>query len=242
MLVAVVADIHANLDAFEAVMSDWGRVDEVWCLGDVVGYGPEPNECVDRLRALPKVLCVPGNHDYATVGLLNHDSFNPVARAAIRWTAERLRPEHAVFLRSLDLRIVREDVTITHGSPRNPLWEYLLTPAQARANFAHFTTACCLVGHTHVASIFREDDPEEAALRCAAPGTVVSIGTPRVILNPGSVGQPRDNDPRAAYGLYDTETRRFEFRRVAYPIATTQEKMRRAGLPEPLIMRLAVGW
>jgi diadenosine tetraphosphatase ApaH/serine/threonine PP2A family protein phosphatase len=240
--IAVIADIHANLDAFEAVIADWGRVDEVWCLGDVIGYGPEPNECMDRLRSLPNVLCVPGNHDYAAIGLLDGESFNAVARAAVRWTAAQIRPEHSRFLRDLELRIVRENVTITHASPRNPLWEYLLSSAQAHASFPHFTTACCLVGHTHVASIFTEDDPPSPTLRQAPPGTVVTVGTPRVILNPGSVGQPRDHDPRAAYGIYDTETRRFEFRRVAYPIAVTQEKMRCVGLPEPLIVRLAGGW
>ncbi|MBI4504113.1 MAG: metallophosphoesterase family protein [Chloroflexi bacterium] len=242
MRIAVIADIHANLEAFEAVIADWGEVDEVWCLGDVVGYGPDPNGCLDRLRAFPRFVCVPGNHDYAAIGQLGEETFNPVARAALEWTAEQLRPEHRDYLRGLDLVVVRGEMTITHGSPRNPVWEYLLTAAQAHACFAHFSTPCCLVGHTHVPMIFAEEGPDSERPRYAEPGMTVVVGTPRLIINPGSVGQPRDRDPRAAYAVYDPDSRRVEFRRVAYSIASTQRRMRRAGLPEPLAVRLAVGW
>lgn len=242
MPIAVVADIHANLDAFEAVIADWGEVEEVWCPGDVIGYGPEPNECMDRLRSFPHLVCVPGNHDYAAIGVLNTGEFNAAARIAAEWTAERLRPEHRRFLLSLQVIVTRGDVTITHGSPRDPIWEYMLTASQARANFAHFSTACCLIGHTHVPAIFvAEGEGAEQGLY-AKPGTVVRTGKTRLMLNPGSVGQPRDHDARAAYALYDAASGRFEFRRVPYDIEATQAKMLRAGLPAVLAERLAHGW
>jgi predicted phosphodiesterase len=253
MRVLVISDIHGNLAALEAVLEDAGRrsYDIVWCLGDTVGYGPEPNACVQRLRQLGAT-CVVGNHDWAVLGSTDIDDFNHEARRAVLWTRKQLSAANLSWLQSLPSEpLVIEDFTLTHGSPRDPIWEYILYPATARANFDHFSTAFCLVGHTHVPALYlwHATDTNVRALM-PTPGQAVSLGHPgpqnpnrlRGIINPGSVGQPRDNDPRAAYALLDTTDYRWLPYRVSYPIEVTQAHMRQAGLPERLITRLAYGW
>ena len=147
MRVAVVSDIHSNLAAFEAIIADFGEVDEVWCIGDVVGYGPDPNECVRRLRGFPHI-CVAGNHDWASVGKVSADVFNSDARAAATWTGEQLTAASRDYLRGLPPRVEREGWTIVHGSPRDPIWEYVLRTWQASACFGMFTTPGCFIGHS----------------------------------------------------------------------------------------------
>ncbi|MBI3964090.1 MAG: metallophosphoesterase family protein [Chloroflexi bacterium] len=245
MRIAVISDIHANLAAFEAVIADFGEVDEVWCLGDVIGYGPDPNECVERLRRLPRFVCLPGNHDYAALGLIDVRDFNPVARTAAIWTREQLTDENASYLERLPQTLVRDDFFLVHASPRQPIWEYVLEESQAAENLAFFDTPYCLLGHSHIPLVFRERPNQSRnpmGRFMGKPGIEVSLGDERMIINPGSVGQPRDRDARAAYGLIDLEERTFEFRRVEYDIAATQRKMADAGLPKPLAERLAVGW
>ncbi|MGB8707900.1 MAG: metallophosphoesterase family protein [Dehalococcoidia bacterium] len=243
MRYAILADIHSNLAAFEAVLSDAdgrGGFDKIWCLGDVVGYGPDPNECIKRLRQFEHV-CVAGNHDWAAIGKMDTAEFNPVAAVAAHWTAQQLTAEEKDYLENLPL-ILREDCfTLAHGSPRDPIWEYLLSTEAAQDNFTCFETPYCLVGHSHVPLIF-ELVSNKAVYRMFPEGTNLKLGKKRIIINPGGVGQPRDGDPRASYALYDTEARAIRHYRVEYDIPATQKKMEKRGLPKPLILRLSVGW
>lgn len=245
MRVLVISDIHANLAALERVLEDAdGAYESVWCLGDTVGYGPEPDACIMRVRSL-NALAVVGNHDWAVLQRMDVEDFNPEARRAVLWTRNHINPENLAWLNSLPGEpVVCDDFTLTHGSPRDPVWEYVLYPSVAQANFEHFTTRFCLVGHTHVPALHMlQDDASKVRSLALAAGQVISLEAGwRGILNPGSVGQPRDNDPRAAYALLDTEALTWETRRVAYPFEVTQAHMRAAKLPERLISRLAYGW
>jgi predicted phosphodiesterase len=241
----VISDIHANLAALEAVLKDAeGRYEFVWCLGDLVGYGPDPNACIERLRKLP-LICIAGNHDWAVLGKLDLDDFNTDARRSCLWTRRELSEENRDYLASLPVSWVEGEFTLVHGSPRHPTWEYILYPAIAVPNFSHFSTQYCLVGHTHNPVIFHLF-PEGSEYSCEAllPSLngPVSLGEDRLIINPGSVGQPRDGDARASYTILDTEELTVEFRRVFYPVSETQEHMRAADLPARLIFRLAYGW
>ncbi len=240
MRVAVISDVHSNLTALEAVVADFGAVDEVWCLGDVVGYGPDPNECIRLLRQLPNFSCVAGNHDWACIGKLSTDDFNPAARAAAAWTAAQLTAASRDFLLALPTRLERADYTLVHGSPRDPILEYLLSVWQAAECFAAFATRCCFVGHSHVPLIF-EQTPTGARYVDPDYGAPVEAGSARLIVNPGSVGQPRDRDPAASYLLLDPGAGRIEYRRVPYDVAATQARMRAAGLPDRLWQRLSYG-
>ncbi|OGN95150.1 MAG: hypothetical protein A2Z75_02025 [Chloroflexi bacterium RBG_13_50_10] len=243
MRYAILGDIHSNLAAFEAVLQDVkgrGGFDKIWCLGDVVGYGPDPRECIERLRQFEHV-CVAGNHDWAAIGKMDTADFNPVAALAAHWTAQQLTAEDKDYLQNLPLTLSEDDFTLAHGSPRDPIWEYLLSTEAAQNNFACFETAYCLVGHSHVPLIF-ELVSNKVVYRMFPEGTNLKLGKKRVIINPGGVGQPRDGDPRASYALYDTQARAVHHYRVEYDIPATQKKMEESGLPKPLIMRLSVGW
>lgn len=243
MRILVLSDIHANYTALEAVLEDAGPTDEVWCLGDLVGYGPDPNICVERIRELPMLTCLLGNHDVAAIGKMPFDAFNGDARRSLVWQERELASSNADFLRSLpENPKVRGEVTMTHGSPRDPLWEYIINTLSARLNFDYFDTNWCFVGHSHIQSMFVLDEARDL-IRLEAP----RLGEPmplngRAILNPGSVGQPRDRDPRAAYAIFDPEARTWEARRVEYNIAEVQERIRQANLPEKHAVRLAEGW
>jgi predicted phosphodiesterase len=261
MRVLVVSDIHGNIAALETVVSDaHGAYDAVWCLGDVVGYGPSPNECVEWVREHAD-LCVIGNHDWAVLGRagIDVDDFNPMARQAVMWTRERLSSPNRDFLDTLPDQPIHPPQApafiITHASPREPVWEYILTPGIALENFAVFSEAVCLVGHTHKPAIYRwqwerhleNEQVGEVTIDHLVPEPDLSLAldvsvTQRLILNPGSVGQPRDNDPRAAYALLDLEKMAWEQKRVSYPIDLTQSRMRVANLPRRLIDRLNYGW
>lgn len=241
MRYGIVADIHANLAAFEAVLADMGQVEGLWCLGDLVGYGPDPNECVELLRRHDH-LCVVGNHDLAAIGRLDTSDFNPVAARAAEWTARALTERSRLFLSTLPEKVIVEPFTLVHGSPRSPVWEYITHEGLAAPNFDQFETQGCLVGHTHFPALYVQEADGLTLGRVPGPGDHYALGQLRVIANPGGVGQPRDGDPRAAYALYDTESRTLEWRRVDYPIQVTQQRMREAGLPARLIERIAYGW
>ncbi len=240
MRVAVLSDIHANLPALDAVLEALAPYDAVWQLGDIVGYGPQPDEVVARLREVG-ASGVRGNHDAAAVGQLATEAFNEDARTAVEWTAARIQRETAEWLRSLPERTTSEVFTLVHGSPRDPIWEYLLSAAVARANLGAFQTTHCLVGHTHVPLAFREEDDDIETL-APSHGSRLELDARRVLLNPGSVGQPRDGDPRACGMLLDTESGLVEWRRVAYPFEQVQALMVAAGLPKRLSERLSLGW
>jgi predicted phosphodiesterase len=238
----ILSDIHANLVALEQVLADAeGEWDELWCLGDVVGYGPDPNGCVDLIREMATI-CLSGNHDWAALGRLDLDAFHADARAAVLWTQKQLTTSSRVFLEERPDRTEVQGITVAHASPRYPVWEYILDTATAAANFGHFETPLCLVGHTHVPVIFER--PEDGQVTVWGPlyGEPVTVRDRRLIINPGSVGQPRDSDPRAAYAILDTKEMSWEHRRVGYDINETQLRMVEAGLPERLIARLSFGW
>jgi predicted phosphodiesterase len=280
--VLVISDIHANQAALESVLAAAaGRYDTIWCLGDLVGYGPRPNECIEIVRERA-ALCVMGNHDWAVLGRpgINVDDFNPQARQAVLWTRDELKPDNRRYLESLaDTPLQPPDtqqqsILVTHASPREPVWEYILTPTVALENFATFDERVCLVGHTHKPAIYRwqyfhmplDGDDVVAAdadngvddsgngngkgmatveylqPRTDGPIHLATSEVQRLIVNPGSVGQPRDNDARAAYALLDLQRMTWTYTRVAYPIELTQNQMRAAKLPKRLIDRLSFGW
>ncbi len=243
MRILLISDIHSNLTALNAVLQAAGNFDAVWCLGDTVGYGPDPNECIDVLRGLPNLACVVGNHDVAALNLFDINAFNYEARQATRWTQTILKSEQREFLQGLPDRLVCQDVTLVHGSPRQPRWEYLLDLPSAAANFELFDTAYCFVGHTHVPLCFSQDSKNKETIGhiLQHQETPVMEGR-RLILNPGSVGQPRDHDPRASFAIFSPETRHWELRRVEYDIEIVQTRMRQQNLPLRLIHRLSEGW
>ncbi len=286
MRYVILADIHGNYEALTAVLRDVEdfvteqrtTIDQIWCLGDIVGYGPQPSECVRTISELCAI-SIAGNHDWAAIGKLNLDEFTGVAANSAEWTSEQLTPQERIYLRQLPERANSGLVTLVHGSPLNPIWEYLTTPLGATPNFSAFDTTFCLVGHTHVPTIFLL--PDDAPPMPLAPNLLSGVRgmngvsldendmipfpsldpltsdqlceqiTPtqalwvlperrRAIINPGSVGQPRDGDPRAAYLIYDTDVG-FEFRRVEYDIAATQRRMAELGLSPRMAARLAHG-
>jgi predicted phosphodiesterase len=248
MRCAIISDVHGNLDALEAVLADAGEVDQLWCLGDLVGYGPQPNECVALVQERG-AQSVAGNHDWAAIGKMDTREFNPEASEAARWTGAQLAEEHRDYLAGLpEQLIVGEggEFTLVHGSPRDPVWEYLTHVSLARLNFDYFRTPYCLVGHTHVPLVFLRALLQEQVptYRTIVPEAdrPIALGGARMIVNPGSVGQPRDNCPDAAYMIYDSTAATIRLRRVTYPVATVQQKMRDAGLPQRLITRLSSGW
>lgn len=242
MKVLVISDIHANMAALESVLSDAGDFGAVWCLGDLVGYGPDPNECVACIASLPNLACILGNHDAATLNQIDVNSFNPEARAGILWTQNMLSASSKTFLKDLPEKTVEDHITLVHGSPRQPIWEYLLDTRTATYNFEHFDTPYCFVGHTHLPAIYHLPDEALSAQLIVPENSTQLTLAPRSIINPGSVGQPRDRDPRAAYAILDLEQYTWECRRVSYDIHAVQERMRAAELPERHILRLAAGW
>ena len=242
MKALIVSDVHSNLEAFRTTIEDAqqrGGFDEIWSLGDLVGYGPDPSACVDLLRSYAHN-AVAGNHDLAAVDSISVERFNPYAAAANHWTAEQLTQEQAEYLGNLPLTLEIDEFTLAHGSPRDPIWEYLVTVESAIACFTHIDTYWCLVGHSHMPflCIPRLDG---AAFMAFPEGRAIQLDEEALIVNPGSVGQPRDGDPRASYVVYDDAAQTLEHRRVEYDVAATQDKMRRHGLPDYLINRLSVG-
>jgi len=241
--ILVISDIHANLTALEAVLADAGEVDETWCLGDLVGYGPDPNECIRRISSLPKLICLMGNHDTAAIGNLALASFNHDARRSLVWHKETVTKKNLTFLTGLssDL-VVCGEISLAHGSPRDPIWEYVMNALTARINLGFFSTPWCFIGHSHMQVVFqycaKRDNVDIVVL---PPGEGYEL-TERAILNPGSVGQPRDHNPRAAYVLFCPETKIWEPRRVEYDIQAVQTRILEAGLPPRHADRLAGGW
>ena len=243
MRIAVLSDVHANLPALEAVRADLTDVDQVWVLGDIVGYGPQPNEVIAVLQEMG-ARSVMGNHDGAAIGIVDPAYFNPDARAAIEWTAGALGDNARSYLATLPE--VRRDgeLTAVHGSPRDPIWEYVASRSIAESNFDSFETRLCLFGHTHLPIAYRMVDGSVEAVP-GLPDDVVDVGTDRALLNPGSVGQPRDGLPDAAYAILELDDAagggRMSFHRVGYDIDSTQRLMQEAGLPARLVERLRYG-
>jgi diadenosine tetraphosphatase ApaH/serine/threonine PP2A family protein phosphatase len=243
MRYAIIADMHANLAAFTEVLDDIERrdgVDELWCLGDVVGYGPDPHQCIELLRQY-KHVCIAGNHDLAAIGEIDTSGFNPYAAAACHWTTRQLDSGDVNYLENLPLVIERDGFTLAHGSPREPIWEYLLSVSSARESFAFFQSQFCLVAHTHVPLVFRYSETGSCSLDPFSANVCLFLGKDRLIINPGAVGQPRDGDPRASYAIYDGEARMVRLYRVSYNISATQNRMTEHNLPVNLAARLSYG-
>lgn len=247
MRILIVSDVHSNLVALDTVVSDAESdeaIDAVWSLGDNVGYGPQPSEVLARLRELNTTV-IAGNHDRAATGAIGVEDFNPVAAAAALWTRDRLTDDESSYLDTLpEVTNPQDTFTIVHGSLRYPIWEYLYSYESARGHLALQETPFSCVGHTHVPMLVVED--ENAAHGCELyrldDGQTVELEDgATLVINPGSVGQPRDGDPRASYAIYDTDARTVTLHRVEYAIAETQKLMADAGLPQPLIERLSVG-
>ncbi len=240
MRYAVLSDIHGNLEALEAVLADAAeRADTVLCLGDVVGYGADPEACMELIAGRAAAL-VAGNHEHAVAGLLDLDWFNDYARAAVEWTRDRLDEDHRSYLAALPLVAEVGDATLVHASPERPEeWEYLVSPQDGFAAFPAFATRLCFVGHSHrpAAWSLGSSGPEFVA---GAVELSLESGR-RYIVNVGSVGQPRDRDPRAAYALWDADRGRLVIRRVAYDVDTARRKILAGGLPRLLADRLPRG-
>jgi predicted phosphodiesterase len=244
MHILLISDIHANFTALDAVIKDAGNFDQIWCLGDVVGYGPEPNECINRLLEFD-LICLAGNHDLAVVGKTALWEFTKSAREVLFWTRHWLTTSNFDWLNSLTAipLAVGHGITLVHASPRDSVWEYIVTREIARDNLAFIETPICLNGHSHIPVVFRKPWDGLKILEEPLP---VNIPIPlrtydQIFINPGSVGQPRDEDPRASYALIDLEAMTLTHRRVQYDFTTTQKLMKQAKFPDRLIRRLRFG-
>ena len=243
MRLAIISDIHSNLPALEAVLAavDESDVDELWCLGDVVGYGAQPDECA-KLVSERCALSLVGNHDLAVLDDIEVSAFSPAAAEAVTWTKGNVAPETLEFLRGLEPADENREVALYHASPRDPVWEYVLWADQAEECLEVQSARVSLIGHSHVALFFVDPDGDtEVRGGHAEPGSKLEIGEGRWLINPGSVGQPRDGDPRAAWLVLDTEGWTATYRRTPYEIDRAAEAIAEAELPEHLGARLYVG-
>lgn len=240
MTIAVISDVHANLEALEAVMRDIEHVkaDTIYCLGDVVGYGSDPVPCLELVQRTCEVKLM-GNHEYAVLGRLPFSHLNNTAKLSLSWTRSKVDERMVPLIADLPLSVEKEDLHFVHASPYEPdHWHYILSQSHAELAFKHFDRRICFAGHSHLPMIF---SGFEGYVRRQAGHDFVPNEESRYIVNAGSVGQPRDNDPRASYVLYDTVEDDIQFRRVEYDVAAAQKKMKEAALPEMLIERLGTG-
>jgi len=241
MKLALLSDIHANLEALTAVLREveHRQVDEIYSLGDVIGYGCDPSECLRLVDSTCKVRLM-GNHEFSVLGHLSTDSYTHVARVSTEWTQHAITDREAAIIADFEMECWLDDILLVHASPYEPEeWHYILTPSEAADAFDHFDGAICFHGHSHIPVIFSEV-PGALPRRKSAHDFDPSEES-RYIVNVGSVGQPRDNDPRACFAILDTESRHVEYHRVEYDIKQTQAKMTDADLPKMLVNRLAVG-
>ena len=248
MRYVILSDIHSNQAGLEAVLAQArDKYEQVVCLGDIVGYGPDPNEAIDQVQALNPVAVVRGNHDKACCGISNAEDFNPAARAAADWTRQQLRPENLTFLRQLDVGPLRVgSFQIVHGSVRDED-EYVFQPREALVSLTQAEVPVTFLGHTHFQGGFvLHEDGRVEILRLSMSKGLASVELvldpkAKYLINPGSIGQPRDGDPRAGFAFYDEDKQVVEYWRVPYDVEATQKRMRTFSLPEPLIARLTIG-
>ncbi len=232
MRIAIISDIHGNKEGLDTALAEIQRLgaDEIICLGDIVGYGASPNECIEAVRGATSRILL-GNHDEAAISPEKAEYFNPYARIAVEWTYDELSEEHRDFLRALPLRTEIGDILFVHSSPLEPPeWHYIITPADAAENFSYFSQPICFIGHSHVPEVFCTDGRTETVTRGL-----------KFIVNVGSIGQPRDGDPRLSFGMFDTEAWTYENIRLEYDVEAAASRIRKAGLPKALADRLFVG-
>ena len=239
--ILVISDIHSNLTALNAVLDDAGPMNETWCLGDLVGYGAEPDDCVERLSRLPNFTCLMGNHDAAVIGSLPLESFNSDAKSSIQWTLSNIKSESLDYLKNLPTIRIMGDVTLAHASPRLPIWEYILDTETARVNILSMQTPFAFVGHTHQPIRYSQNGQYWVDWEIPLVGKEMPFHR-TAIFNPGSVGQPRDRDPRASYAIYDDVEHTWEAHRVEYDVQAAQRAILDAGLPPRHAQRLGEGW
>lgn len=241
MKYAILSDVHSNLEAFQAVIKDLSNenIDQAFFLGDIAGYAADPNRCIETLQELTPFV-VAGNHDWATVGLTDSSYFNPVAKAAIDWTIRNITASHQEFLKKLPLIQNHHNLTLVHATPYQPaVWNYIFSLDEASHSFHYYDHQICFIGHSHTPVAFEQN---EEGRTCVFYDTTFSLrDSRRYIINVGSVGQPRDGDPRAAYGIYNPDDSRFILKRIPYNIERAQKKIIEAGLPHFLALRLASG-
>jgi diadenosine tetraphosphatase ApaH/serine/threonine PP2A family protein phosphatase len=242
MRVAIASDIHGNRHAFEAVIgaAEQAQVEELWCLGDLVGYGAEPDACV-ALAEANCAICLAGNHDLAVTGVLSLEEFSRGAALAAQWTREVIAPATHAFLDSLSPSGEAEGIGLYHASPRDPIWEYVLSGLTAELCLDAASQRVSLIGHSHVALSFHRPEDSAAVGSTRRDGDLLDVGGGEWLINPGSSGQPRDGDPRAAWLVLDTVAMTAEWRRVDYDIAGAQAAIRAARLPDSLAERLQYG-
>ncbi|MFH2011296.1 MAG: metallophosphoesterase family protein [Pseudomonadota bacterium] len=238
---AILSDIHGNLEAFRAVLDCLSNesIDRIAFLGDVVGYGANPNECIEILKGITSVI-VAGNHDYGAIGLADTFNFNPVARAAVEWTVNELSAINRNYLSELHLISIIDDITFVHSTPYSPQnWGYLFYRDELDINFDSLQTRICFIGHSHIPAVFVRDEKRKTSI--SENLKVRMKEGESYIINVGSVGQPRDGIPDAAFGIYDTKECVFTLKRISYDIGIAQKKIIKAGLPERLAFRLIIG-
>lgn len=240
--ICVFGDVHGNLPALEAVLGQVGACDAFWCVGDTVGYGPFPNESIRRVEELGAI-SVAGNHDLGSIGSISLFDFNVHARVACEWTGLNLEEQTREYIGSQPLKQKPIPyVLVLHGSPRDPVWEYVVFSQEATLNFVEFSEIVCFHGHSHAPAVFLLNPERRVDLVVPEDGTEVVLEDGfRYLINVGSVGQPRDGDPRACYAIYHQEQAVVSYHRVAYPVVEVQQRMAEVGLPAFLIRRLASG-
>jgi predicted phosphodiesterase len=243
MKIALISDIHANVEALEAVLADIRiqKADEILCLGDIVGYGANPNECIDLVKKNCSFTLL-GNHDAAAIGQLSTQHFNIHAKIAIEWTSENLRKGSYDFLKTLPMKETKLSHTIVHATPYEPnMWYYITSLEEAAFNFQFFETAFCFVGHTHIPIIIVLEQEKEVYVHQGDALDFGSLPNVRFLINVGSVGQPRDRNSMSCYGIIDSDAKTFTYRRIQYDVQKAQAKMRKIKMPEFLITRLEEG-
>lgn len=241
MKIGLISDIHANLEALEAVLNGLQAesVDRIICLGDLVGYNADPEACIERIQSECEVTLA-GNHDFGATGKYSTEFFNEAARKALAWTKEKISPEHKQYLENLPLQFVDGDIMGVHASPDEPgHWHYVHSMQDAKEAMKAIPAPICFIGHTHIPGVFTMDPNENVGMEFE-PTFYFEPGK-KVLINVGSVGQPRDGDPRACYGILNAGEGTYQMKRCSYPIERVQEKMAAEGLPENLILRLAIG-
>ena len=241
MLYGIISDIHSNLEALNAVLLQMGSVERILCLGDIVGYGPNPNECVGIIKD-KKALCVAGNHDKAILGQIDMSHFTQDGQEAVIWTLSEINKDNLVFLKSLPLEVREDDFIGVHGSLKNQLHEYIISVRESVPTFEMMDKTLCFVGHSHRPFIIQKDIKGGYDADVLKDGQEIDVSNIyKAIINSGSVGQPRDGDPRASFCLYDSNKKIVSIQKVDYDIVSVQDKMRKAGLSNELIERLSTG-
>lgn len=241
MKYGIISDIHGNLSALQATLKifEKSKIDKLVCLGDLVGYGPQPNECIRLINENADVF-IAGNHDYAAVGKSPDDNFNPHAKAALDWTRQELSDQSRQLLQAARLSHRENNLFFVHATPDKPeYWNYIPSLFEAYTAFSGFNEQICFIGHSHIPVTFSQDS--ERKIQLVFETQIRLLAENRYIINVGSVGQPRDNDARAAFGIFDTGAGMYSMQRKQYAVSDTQAKMRKAGLPEYLVKRLKHG-